>query len=213
MIIQNNIIKNNLKNVLFICGTACGGKTTMTKLIAEKHNLYLYDMDKMYENHRKIAEKSYQPDMCYHMRDFHEQWMRPTEEQARWNMSTLKEQTEMVIIDLMTLSRKHKVVADVLYSPIYTKEILDYNQIAFLTVNKKAIRESYFNRPEKKDFYEFVKKQPLADTYFDNIFKSLELTNEMEREKMKESGFFIYERQEEVTRESVLHILEEHFCL
>lgn len=42
MNIQNNIIKYNLKNVLFISGTACGGKTTMAKLIAEKHNLYLY---------------------------------------------------------------------------------------------------------------------------------------------------------------------------
>ena len=213
MNIQDNIIKYNLKNVLFISGTACGGKTTMAKLIAEKHNLYLYDMDKMYENHRKIAVESYQPDMCYHMSDFHEQWMRPTEEQARWNMNTLKEQTEMVIIDLITLSKNHKIVADVLYSPIYTKEILDFNQIAFLTVNKKAIRESYFNRPEKIGFYEFVKKQTLADIYFDNIFKSLELTNEMEQEKMKKSGFFIYERQKEDTKESVLQILEKHFCL
>jgi len=49
--------------------------------------------------------------------------------------------------------------------------------------------------------------------YFDNIFKSLELTNEMEQEKMKESGFFIYERQEEDTKKSVLQILEKHFCL
>lgn len=131
MNIQDNIIKHNLKNVIFIGGTACGGKTTMAKLLAEKHHLYLYDMDKMYERHTSIASPKYQPDMCYHMKDFHAQWTRPTEEQARWNMGTLREQTEMVLVDLMALSRDQTVVADVLYSPVYTKEILDYRQIVF----------------------------------------------------------------------------------
>jgi type II secretory pathway predicted ATPase ExeA len=143
MEIQNNIIKYNLKNVLFICGTACGGKTTISKLLSEKHDLYLYDMDKMYDQHRTIADEKHQPDTCYHMKDFHEQWMRPVEEQARWNINSIKEQTEMVLLDLMKLSQNRKVVADVLYSPVYTQEIIDYNQIIFLTVDKKEIRNSY----------------------------------------------------------------------
>ncbi len=213
MNIQNNIIKENLKNVLFVCGTACGGKTTMAKMLAQKHNFYLYDMDKMYDKHRNIADEQYQPDMCYHMKNFHEQWTRPIEEQARWNMSTLNEQTEMVIIDLMKLSENQRVVADVLYSPVYNKEILDYNQIIFLTVDKNAIRNCYFNRPEKRDFYNFVKKQELADTYFENIFKGLELTNEIEKEHMQTSGMFVYERQANDTKESVLSVLEKHFKL
>ena len=91
--------------------------------------------------------------MCYHMKNFHEQWMRPIDEQARWMMSSLKEQSEMVIVDLMKLSANCKDVVDVLFSPIYTSEILKVNQIIFLTVNKKLIRESYFNRPEKKEFF------------------------------------------------------------
>ncbi len=52
MKIEDNIIKHNLKNVLFICGTACAGKTTMSKLLAEKYNFYLYDMDKQYTEHK-----------------------------------------------------------------------------------------------------------------------------------------------------------------
>lgn len=213
MNIQDNIIKRNLKNVIFICGTACGGKTTMARLLAEKHNLYLYDMDKMYENHRDIANEKFQPDMCYHMKDFHEQWTRPTEEQARWNMNSIREQTEMVLVDLMTLSRNQKVVADVLYSPIYTKEILDYHQLVFLTVDKSVIRKVYFNRPEKREFYDFVTKQELSHLYFKNIFQGLELTNELEQAQMKVSGLFVYERKSTDTQESVLRLLEEHFNL
>lgn len=213
MNIENNIIKYNLKNVLFISGTACGGKTTMAKLISEKYKLYLYDMDQMYPRHREIALEQYQPDMCYHMKNYHEQWTRPTQEQAHWNMNSLKEQTEMVIVDLMQLSQHQKVVADVLYSPVYTKEIVDYNQLAFLTVDKSVIRKQYFNRPEKRGFYEFVAKQPLSQVYFENIFAGLELTNTLEQQKMKESGLFMHCRTESDTPESLLKVLEEHFGL
>lgn len=37
MKIENNIIKHHLKNVYFIGGTACGGKTTISKVLAEKY--------------------------------------------------------------------------------------------------------------------------------------------------------------------------------
>lgn len=213
MEIQNNIIKYHLKNVLFICGTACGGKSTMSKLLSEKHNLCLYDMDKMYDQHRAIADEKHQPDTCYHMKDFHEQWMRPVEEQARWNINSIQEQTEMVLLDLMKLSQNQKVVADVLYSPVYTQEIIDYNRIIFLTVDKKEIRDCYFNRPEKRDFYEFVKSKSLSDVYFENIFQGLELTNELEQQMMKQSGFFVYERKREDTKMELLKMIEKHFKL
>lgn len=213
MEIQNNIIKYNLKNVLFICGTACGGKTTMSKLLSGKYDLCLYDMDKMYDQHRAIADEEHQPDTCYHMKDFHEQWMRPVEEQARWNINSIKEQAEMVLLDLMKISQNQKVVADVLYSPVYTQEIVDYNQIIFLTVDKKEIRDCYFNRPEKRDFYEFVKSKSLANIYFENIYQGLELTNELEQQMMKQSGFFVYERKKKDTKTELLKIIEKHFGL
>jgi RimJ/RimL family protein N-acetyltransferase/dephospho-CoA kinase len=213
MNIQNNILKHHIKNVYFICGTACAGKTTMAKLLAEKHGFYLYDMDKEYAAHRAIAQEEYQPDTCYHGKNFHEQWMRPIKEQARWSMNTLKEQTEMVLIDLIKLSEKQIVVADVLYSPDYIQELVDYHQLVFLTVDKARIRETYFNRPEKREFYEYVKQQELQDTYFDNIFQSLEQVNEMEQERMRDSGFLCIERTADSTREEMLTQIEKHFGL
>ena len=185
----------------------------MSKLLADKYGFYLYDMDKMYAQHKAIAEDRYQPDTCYHMKNFHEQWMRPVEEQARWNMNSIREQSEMVLVDLMSLSRNQTVVADVLYSPIYTQEILDYKQIVFLTVNKSVLRTQYFDRPEKRDFYEFVKAQPLADVYFDNILKGLELTNDLEQQMMQQSGMKIIERKPKDSSDSLLQKIEIHFGL
>ena len=39
---KNNIIKNLLKNVYFINGTAYAGKSTMVKMLAEKHGYKLF---------------------------------------------------------------------------------------------------------------------------------------------------------------------------
>lgn len=37
MNIANNILKHSLKNVYFLVGTACGGKTTMAKELSAKY--------------------------------------------------------------------------------------------------------------------------------------------------------------------------------
>ena len=39
MIFQDNIIKEYLRNVYFISGTPCGGKTTITRALGEKYKV------------------------------------------------------------------------------------------------------------------------------------------------------------------------------
>ena len=213
MIIQDNIIKEYLKNVYFICGNACGGKTTLTKMLAEKHGFYLYDMDENYHRHRRMAEPAYQPNMCYHLQDFHTQYTRPTARQALWNIDTLAESTHMALMDLVALSQDKKVVADVSFSPVYTDKTVDYNHFVFLSVDKSEIRKSYFNRPEKQGFYNYVKEQELADTYFENIFRNLELTNRLENRLIEKSGLYILKRERADSREDILAKVEKHFGL
>ena len=52
MNIQDSVIRNALKNVYFVCGNACAGKSTIARMIADKHGFELYDMDARYECHR-----------------------------------------------------------------------------------------------------------------------------------------------------------------
>lgn len=213
MQISDNVMKHALRNVYFICGTACAGKTTMARMLADKHGLRLYDMDERYDEHRAIAQPEYQPDTCYHMTDFHAQWMRPASEQARWNMSIMAEQTDMVLMDLARLAAEEPVLADVLYAPVYTPAIVARERLVFLTVDRAAIRRDYFRRPEKRGFYDFVRAQPLADVYFENIFQGLELTNDMEQRAMRASGLRVLERTPDMSREDMLREIERHFGL
>lgn len=63
MIFQDNVIKEYLKNVYFITGTPCGGKTTISRELAKRHNLIVYDIDEIFEKHQRIANSEFQPAM------------------------------------------------------------------------------------------------------------------------------------------------------
>ena len=45
MIFQDNVMKEYLKNVYFIAGTPCGGKTTISCALAKKYGFEIYDID------------------------------------------------------------------------------------------------------------------------------------------------------------------------
>ena len=63
MILQDNVIKEYLKNVYFITGTPCGGKTTISRELARRHNLFVYDIDEQFPNHQEISSPAFQPSM------------------------------------------------------------------------------------------------------------------------------------------------------
>ena len=63
MIFQDNVIKEYLKNVYFLTGTPCGGKTTISRELAKRHNLMVYDIDARFEEHQKMSNIAFQPAM------------------------------------------------------------------------------------------------------------------------------------------------------
>ena len=63
MIFQDNIIKEYLRNVYFISGTPCGGKTTITRALGEKYNIPVYVIDDQIPYHVRLSDKEHQPNM------------------------------------------------------------------------------------------------------------------------------------------------------
>lgn len=52
MEIKDNVLKEYLKNVYFVTGTPCGGKTTISRALGAKHNLPVYDVDEEFTMHQ-----------------------------------------------------------------------------------------------------------------------------------------------------------------
>lgn len=213
MNIADNILKYHLRNVYFIGGNACGGKTTMSRLIAKKYGFYLYNEDEYYDMHRAIANENNQPAMCYQRVDFEKYLNRPVNEYAKWMHDTLREQSEMVLIDLVKLSENKNVVADVLFTPDYINGIVEKNHAIFLTTNYDLLRKVYFDRPEKKDFYNCVMSLSNPQKTLQNIYKSLEEANKRENDIIRNSEFKYIERNNQSSIENTLRLIEDHFGL
>lgn len=96
MIFQDNVIKKYLKNVYFITGTPCGGKTTISRELAKRYDFPVYDVDEQFANHQKISNTAFQPAMNKVFKDADEFFGRTVEEYKKWLIENTREQLDFM---------------------------------------------------------------------------------------------------------------------
>ena len=99
MIFQDNIIKEYLRNVYFISGTPCGGKTTITKALGEKYNIPVYVIDDQIPYHIRLSDKEHQPEMNRDFKDADEFFGRTVEEYKNWLIKKQAESEQTGLVD------------------------------------------------------------------------------------------------------------------
>jgi hypothetical protein len=212
MNIADNILKHHLKNVLFVSGTAYGGKTTMTKLIEEKYGFLRYRESTKFDEHLVYANKHYQPAMCYERGDWQSFFNRPAAEYAKWLRDGIAEQAEMAIIDLIKLSQDQRVIADVHIPMENLKRIAEYHQVVLLIAEPEMIVESYFNREDKQDIYECIMSTPHPQETLENVKNALRAAS-IPLEEFYKSGFKCIVRDDSRSIEQTFREIERHFHL
>ncbi|MCL2364413.1 MAG: AAA family ATPase [Defluviitaleaceae bacterium] len=227
MHIANNILKHSLKNVYFLTGTILAGKTTMAKVLVEKHGFVWFDYNhngKPFKQYKSFCEEKYQPlqiagDNRYKEHggyDWDAHFARPAEEIIAESdgRSNNDEFLEFVIIELVKLSQNNKVVIDYCASMDLLVEIANYNKIACLLTAPHLISfDNYGARDDHKDHYEWLmslnnpeKKKAKQDEIFkigaENIYN-----------EVRKHNLFNIVRTEKSTIEETLKLLEAHFGL
>ena len=219
MKIANNLLKRNLKNVYFLGGTACGGKTTMGKAIAEKYGIVHFD-DNYHHGHydifRNLWEAKYQPHSV-RMRDiraksWEDYFARLANGEDILDKATL-EHLEFILLELVKLSQNQKVVADLHLPTDLAKEISDYNKVAFLITSPENVVKGYYRRDDHSDIYDLIMSLDDPQTSLDNLHKAMYDGTKRDGEKIKESGCYYIMRDENSTVEKTLAQLEKHFAL
>ena len=119
----------------------------------------------------------------------------------------------MVLIDLMLLSQHQTVVADVLFTPDILTDIVKVDHAVFLTTAPELVRQDYFARANKKDFYDCVMSLSDPTRTFENIFQTVEAVNRIGRERIQNGGYPKLERTANSVIEDTLAIIEGHFGL
>lgn len=214
MNIPSNILKHYLRNVYFFCGTACGGKTTISKAFAEKHSLFRLDEDTLNKRMADIAKPEYQPAWCSRPTDWEVYFNRPYKEYHRWLSDCGDEMLPMELLELIQLSADRQVVVD-MYNmpPSVALEWTEPNRIVYLITTPERVERDYFNRPGHREIYDCIMGLRDPEAALANCKKMLTYGNHLFLEALYQSGLFYIMRDDNSTIEKTLMSVEKHFGL
>ena len=220
MKIENSILKYYLRNVYFLTGTACAGKSTAARMLAERYGMHLCGENYHMAVSETVATLQTHPDLCYNreLTDWREFVLRSPEEYERWIYAVGREAAEFEVAHLLTLPREQKVIVDTNIPLDLLREISDYSRVAVMLAPSSMSVERFFDRedPEKQFLLGVIESCPDPAFAMANYREGLSRINSLAHyEEYANSGFFTVLRREEDgdTKEAVCKTLAQHFGL
>lgn len=211
MIIQDNIIKEYLKNVFFVTGTPCGGKSTISRVLAERHNLLLFDIDQQFDQHKRLSDPTFQPAMNITFPNADAFFGRSVEEYRRWLLDNTREQLDFVLLDLIRLSHHRPVVCDCHLTLEQAEKLTDPARIVFLLKEPSNLVEDYCNRPDHQGFSSFINSASDPVKAKATCNETLRSLNADFYRAVKCSKYFWVERTLDSTVQKTVKLVEGHF--
>lgn len=211
MLIQDNVVKQYLGNVYFITGTPCGGKTTVSRALAEKYNFVLYDVDDEFAGHKRLSDALVQPAMNQEFADADAFFLRPYKEYGKWLIENTREQLDFIILDLIRLSEKQTVICDLHLTLEEAGRITEPDHIAFLIRDPRDLIADYCNRSDHTDFSGYINSAKHMEHAKENCNKTLEYLNRQKYEAIKKSSYFWLERDDKSMVSDRVSLVAQHF--
>ena len=213
MTFQDNVLKEYLKNVYFITGTPCGGKTTVSRMLAKRHNILVYDVDEQFENHQKISNPVFQPSMNKVFKDADAFFGRSVTEYKKWLTENAREQLDFVLLDLIRLSQNQIVLCDCHLTVEEAEKLTDSSRIVFLIKESSNLIDDYCHRPDHQGFNGFINSASDPEGAKARCNETLKSLNEKRYQDIKDSLYYWIERTPESTIDETLEKVERHFGL
>ena len=213
MIFQDNVIKEYLKNVYFITGTPCGGKTTISRELAKRHNLIVYDIDEQFKKHQQMSSPDFQPSMNKVFKDANDFFGRTVEEYRQWLIDNTREQLDFVLLDLIRLSHNQIVLCDCHLTVEEADILTEPSRIVFLIKEPSKLIDDYCNRPDHQGFNNFINSTSNVEKAKAVCNETLKSINEKRCEMIKARKYYWLERNKNSTVDETTRIVEQHFSL
>lgn len=211
MIFQDNVISEYLKNVYFIAGTPCGGKTTISRELAKRHNLLVYDIDEQFASHQKISNSAFQPSMNKVFKDADEFFGRTVEEYKKWLIDNTREQLDFVLLDLICLSQNQIVLCDCHLTVEEADKLTEASRIVFLIKEPSNLVDDYCNRPDHQGFSDYIHSTSDTEKAKAMCNVTLKGLNEKKCHDIKNSDYYWIERTTKSTVDETVGKVERHF--
>ena len=211
MIFQDNVIKEYLRNVYFITGTPCGGKTTITRALGEKYGIPVYVIDDQFTIHQAMSDREHQPNMNRSFRDADEFFGRSVEEYKNWLLGNSREQLDYILLDLIKLSRDRIVLCDLHIVAEEAERITDPSRFAFLIKEPVNLTDAYCNRPDHQPFRDFIHSASDYEKAKAVCNETLYSLNIDRYNYIRNSGYFWLERDDARSVDETAALVEKHF--
>ena len=132
------------RNVFFILGCPCAGKTTVAKILTQRFNMFLLSGDERRFDYYKHADKEKHKYMTMDASSF---WDWSLDEMVDWERGVISEQTPMIIEELNRLSKERDIVLfEGMMDIKYLLSVADRNHIVYLTVDREICEKDFFGR-------------------------------------------------------------------
>ena len=210
---QENVLKEYLKNVYFITGTPCGGKTTISRALAEKYGFELFDIDERFDEHQKLSDSTHQPNMNKRFNNADEFFGRSVEEYKNWLLGNTREQLEFVLLDLIRASADKKVICDCHLTVEQALMFSDPSRVVFLIKDPTNLVDEYRERWDHQGFNQYLNSASDVESAKKTVSTTLYELNIDCIEEIKKSEFFWLERTSASTVEDTLARVETHLGL
>lgn len=206
------------ENVFFITGTAYAGKSTMIKLLADKHGGIACE-----ENYhdRLLQELTCEEFPCLtytrDLKDWHDFIRRTPEEYEAWIDGVSKECEILELRILRDLTeQKKKIFVDTNISIETLKEMAEPNHVLIMLADPQISVSRFFDRPdrEKQFLYRLIMEEPDPDKAMENYRQGLMRINSQEKyDRFLHAGFPVILRDENRSIEQTLGLVEKTFGL
>lgn len=207
-----------LDRVYFITGTAYAGKSTMTRLLVEKHGGILCEENYHDRLQERLDPKEF-PCLTYtrDLKDWHEFIRRPPEEYEAWYDGVSKECEILELRILKDLAEEEKpVFVDTNISLETLKTIAAPRHVLVMLADPQISADRFFERPdkEKQFLYRLILEEPDPAAAMENYRQGLIRINSQERyDRFLHSGFPVILRDDGRSVEQTLALAEKVFGL
>ncbi len=202
------------ENVYFIIGTAYAGKSTMVKLLAEKHQGILCE-ENYHDRFFPALDKKEFPCLSYtrDLEDWHDFIRRTPEEYAAWIEGVSRECERLELRILEDLAKQGKpVFVDTNISIDTLKTIAVPDHVVVMLADPQISVRRFFERPdrEKQFLYQLILEEPDPEKAMENYRQGLMRINSPEKyDRFLHSGFHVILRDEARSIEQTLALVEE----
>ena len=205
-------------NAYFIIGTAYAGKSTMIRLLAEKHHGVLCE-ENWHDSWPEQLDAEEFPGLTWlrDLRDWHDFIRRSPQEYLAWTEQVQKECEILELRMLPALCEQGKpVFVDTNISPETLRRIAPSGHVLVMLADPQISVRRFFERPdrEKQFLYRLIMEEPDPAKAMENYRNGLMLINSQENyDRLLHAGFRVLLRDDGRSVEETLELVERAFGL